>query len=280
MGKESKPVESLLGHESRDIGIANLSNHACDPASFLHSFVNPLQTKRRPVKQNKSLQRPKPVPPRFHNDEGRRQLGFRISAENPFQFFMRCRQRFRRNSQVKHTFAQTLNEYQPSKILIARDEQPLLVCCPRQQAPVRRTGKIQFSGGDDIVTKITKQAASYRGPGRAEISRRHAHMNILRLNDINGVLDACLNVLHFEIGVIIPNNGFKRNHFPDQFENRLHRNARPGNTRFSKMNFGADLNSIHATSIPHSRHEGQAATWQINGCPRKANLHGKLNRAT
>ena len=86
-------------------------------------------------------------------------------------------------------------------------------------------------------------------------------MNILRLNDINGVLDAGLNILHFQIGVIIPNNGFKRNRLPDQFENRLHRNARPGNTRFPKMNFGADLNSIHVTNIHHSRHKRQAATW-------------------
>lgn len=83
-------------------------------------------------------------------------------------------------------------------------------------------------------------------------------MNILRLNDINGVLDARLNILHFEIGVIIPNNGFKRNRFPDQFENRLHRNARPDNTRFPKMNFGAYLNSIHATNIHYSGHALQA----------------------
>jgi hypothetical protein len=86
-------------------------------------------------------------------------------------------------------------------------------------------------------------------------------MNILRLNDINGVLDARLNILHFEIGVIIPNNGFKWNRFPDQFENRLHRNARPGNTWLPKMNFGADLNSIHATNVHYPRHKRQAATW-------------------
>ena len=75
---------------------------------------------------------------------------------------MRCRQSLGRNSQVKHAFAQTLDEYQPSKILIACDEQPLFVRCPHQQAPVRTAGKIQFSGSDDIVTKIAKQAASYR----------------------------------------------------------------------------------------------------------------------
>ena len=85
-------------------------------------------------------------------------------------------------------------------------------------------------------------------------------MNILRLNDINGVLDARLNILHFEIGVIIPNNRLKRNRFPDQFENRLDGNARPGNAWLPKMNFGADLNSIHVTNIPHSRHERQART--------------------
>ena len=114
------------------------------------------------MKQAKSPQRPKSVSPRFHNDECRREFGFRISAENSFQFLMRCRQSFGRNAQVKHAFAQTLDEYQPAKILIACDEQPLLVCCPHQQAPVRRAGKIQFSGSDDIVAKIAKQAASRR----------------------------------------------------------------------------------------------------------------------
>jgi hypothetical protein len=85
-------------------------------------------------------------------------------------------------------------------------------------------------------------------------------MNILRLNDINGVLDARLNILPFEIGVIIPNNGFKRNRFADQFEHRLHGNARPGDTWFPKMNFGADLNSIHATNLHCSPHKRQAGT--------------------
>ena len=75
---------------------------------------------------------------------------------------MRCRQRLGRNSQVKHALAQTLNEDQTAKILVACDEQPLLVCGPHQQAPVRTAGKIQFSGGYDIVTKIAKQAAGYR----------------------------------------------------------------------------------------------------------------------
>ncbi len=82
-------------------------------------------------------------------------------------------------------------------------------------------------------------------------------MNILRLDDINGVLDARLNILHFEIGVVIPNDRFKRNRFTDQFQDGLHRNARPGNAWLPKMNFGADLNSIHATNIPHFWHERQ-----------------------
>ncbi len=112
------------------------------------------------MNQTKSPQRPKPVPSRFHNDECGRQFSFRISAENSFQLLMRCRQSLGRNSQVKHAFAQSLDEYQPSKILIACDEQPHFVCCPYQQAPVRRARKIQLRGSDDIVTKIAKQAAS------------------------------------------------------------------------------------------------------------------------
>jgi len=75
---------------------------------------------------------------------------------------MRCCQSLGGNSQVKHAFAQTLHEYQPAEILIACDEQPLLVRCPHQQAPVGRTRKIQFSGSDGFVAKVAKQAASYR----------------------------------------------------------------------------------------------------------------------
>jgi hypothetical protein len=99
-------------------------------------------------------------------------------------------------------------------------------------------------------------------------------MNILRLNNINGELDARLNILHFEIGIIIPNNGFKWNRLPDQFENCLHRNARPGNARFPKMNFGADLNSIHVANVHYSGHKPQAGPWpdktagmRPNQCP-------------
>ena len=83
-----------------------------------------------------------------------------------------------------------------------------------------------------------------------EISRRHTHMNVLRLDNINRVLDARLNVLDFEVWIIIPNDQFKRNRLPNQFENPLHRNACPCDTRFPKMDFRADMNSTHATSIP------------------------------
>jgi hypothetical protein len=88
-------------------------------------------------------------------------------------------------------------------------------------------------------------------------------MNILRLNDINGVLETRLNILHCEIGVIIPNNGFKRNRFADQFENCLHGNARPCNTRFPKMDFGADLNSIHRSNLHDSEHRSQGAAFRL-----------------
>jgi hypothetical protein len=102
------------------------------------------------------------VPPRFHDDECRRQFGFRISAENPLQFLVSCRQIFGRDSQEKDAFAQTLDEYQPSKIFIARDEQPLFLGGSRQQARVRGTREIQIRSRDDIVTKTAKQAACDR----------------------------------------------------------------------------------------------------------------------
>jgi hypothetical protein len=105
------------------------------------------------------FQRPKPVPSRFHNDKCRRQVSFRIDAENPLQFFVGCRQSFGRDSQEKHTFAHTLDKYQPAKIFIAGDEQPLFLGGSHQQASVRGTREIQIRSRDYIVTKTAKQAA-------------------------------------------------------------------------------------------------------------------------
>ena len=81
-------------------------------------FPMTLFRKGEPANQNNSGQGAEPVPPRFHNDERRCQFSFRIAAEDSFQFLVCCRQIFRSNSQIEHAFAQTLNEYQPAKILI------------------------------------------------------------------------------------------------------------------------------------------------------------------
>ena len=83
------------------------------------------------------------MPSGFHNDERRRQFNFRIRVENLFQFLMGCGQSFGRDSQEKHAFAQTLDEYQSAKIFIARDEQPLFLGGSHQQARIRGTRKIQ-----------------------------------------------------------------------------------------------------------------------------------------
>ena len=111
--------------------------------------------------QTTSSQRPKPVPTRFHNDKRRRQFILRITAENLFQFLVRRRQSFGKDSQEKHAFAQTLDEDQPAKIFIACDEQPLLLSRSHQQARIRGTRKIQVPSRDDIVIKTAKQVASY-----------------------------------------------------------------------------------------------------------------------
>jgi hypothetical protein len=47
------------------------------------------------------------------------------------------RQSLRSNPQVKNALAQTLDEYQPAKILIACDKEPLLIRCLHKEAPVR-----------------------------------------------------------------------------------------------------------------------------------------------
>jgi hypothetical protein len=114
------------------------------------------------VNQTTLSQRPKAVPTGFHNDERCRQFILRISAENPFQFLVRRRQGFGSDSQEKHAFAQTLDEYQPAKIFIACDEQPLFLGGSHQQARVRGTREIQIRSRDDIVTKTAKQAACDR----------------------------------------------------------------------------------------------------------------------
>lgn len=99
------------------------------------------------------------MPSWFHNDERCRQFRFRIRAENPFQFLVRRCQGFGRDSQEKHSFAQTLDKYQSTKIFIARDEQPLFLGGSHEQASVRGTREIQVRSRDDIVTKTAKQAA-------------------------------------------------------------------------------------------------------------------------
>ena len=88
-------------------------------------------------------------------------------------------------------------------------------------------------------------------------------MNILSLNDINRVLDASLEILLGEIGVIILNNRVERNCFAHQFENGLHGNARPRDARFPKMDFVADLNSIHGSNLHDSGHRSQGAAFPL-----------------
>ena len=70
-------------------------------------------------------------------------------------------------------------------------------------------------------------------------------MDIFGLNDINCILDARLDVLQFKVGIVVADNDFEGNGFPDQLQNSLHRDARASHARFPKVDVGADFNSTH-----------------------------------
>ncbi|HEY3863987.1 MAG TPA: hypothetical protein VGO59_19090, partial [Verrucomicrobiae bacterium] len=46
-------------------------------------------------------------------------------------------------------------------------------------------------------------------------------------------------------------------------ENGLHGNARPRDARLPKMDFGADLNSIHGSNLHDSGHRSQGAAFPL-----------------
>jgi hypothetical protein len=71
-----------------------------------------------------------------------------------------------------------------------------------------------------------------------------ADVDFFGLNHVNGVLDARLDVLHFEVGIVVSEDGVEWNALANQFQNVLDCDAGAGHTGFSKMNVRADLDSI------------------------------------
>lgn len=64
------------------------------------------------------------------------------------------------------------------------------------------------------------------------------------------VLDARLDVLHFEVGIVVSDEGVKWNALANQFQNVLDGDAGAGHTGFSKMNVRCDLDSILHVGLP------------------------------
>ena len=81
------------------------------------------------------------------------------------------------------------------------------------------------------------------------LSRDGADLKIFALDNINGVLHACLDVLGLEIGIVIANNRLGGHVVPDQLQNRLNGNSRACHAGLSKMNIRAHLDSAHALNI-------------------------------
>jgi hypothetical protein len=72
--------------------------------------------------------------------------------------------------------------------------------------------------------------------GRAGISRGGADVDVFGLHDVNGVLDARLDVLHFEVGIVVSDDGVEWNALANQFQNVLDGYTSAGHTGFAKMN--------------------------------------------
>jgi hypothetical protein len=66
-------------------------------------------------------------------------------------------------------------------------------------------------------------------------------VDVFALNHVNRVLDARLEVLHVEVGIVVSDDGVKRNALANQFQNVLDSDAGAGHTGISKMNLRTDL---------------------------------------
>ena len=77
-------------------------------------------------------------------------------------------------------------------------------------------------------------ALAVRGNVRANRGLRR-EVNVFEGHEVNGVLDAGLNVRDCQIRIIIPDNVGETRAFADQLEHVLHRNARAGEAGFFKM---------------------------------------------
>jgi|GEM_PF-3271440 len=69
-------------------------------------------------------------------------------------------------------------------------------------------------------------------------------MKVFCHHDGRRVFNARANIINLEIGVIVLHDFIKRDAFLDQFKHILYRDARAGNTRFTKMDMGVNGDSV------------------------------------
>ena len=80
-------------------------------------------------------------------------------------------------------------------------------------------------------------------------------MDSFACHNVNGVLNARLDVLPFERRLVIPDDRLWRNAIANQFQHSMNRNSGAGDAGFSEMNFRAHLDSTHSVNIDSGAQE-------------------------
>jgi len=90
-------------------------------------------------------------------------------------------------------------------------------------------------------------------------------VDIFARHNVNGILEARLNVLPFERRIVSPADGLWRNASTDQFQNGVDRNPGSCDAGFSEMNFRAHLDSTHRVKI-------DSGAMEFNTHPRQSRI--------
>ncbi len=69
-------------------------------------------------------------------------------------------------------------------------------------------------------------------------------MNVFRRHQLNGILNASANIFRLKIRIVILDDLFKRDAFPNQFEYALNWYPCASNTRFAEMHIWVDFDSL------------------------------------
>ena len=98
-------------------------------------------------------------------------------------------------------------------------------------------------------------------------------MDVFSLDNVNGVLNARFDVLDFQLGKVIADDGLEGNPIADQLQYRLHGDARACHARFTKVDRGADLYSTHGLTLHPSMWARQAGLCRLLSCAARRRIH-------